>query len=180
MKKRTTTIILILSLAFNVAFLGSLGYRLWQKNREADSRLTRFDRRNEESVERERPTEEFPERPNFRPEEMAQIEEIRQMFEPRIREIQDELMEKRRALIMLMEEHEEIDPDTFTIYEHIDEIGDLQAELEKEVTRQILMARTVLDSAGQRQFFWMLGRRMGSDFPDMRSPRQDNQNNRSE
>ena len=96
-------------------------------------------------------------------------------------EIQDELMEKRRALgALLIEEHEAEDPDTFSIYDHIDEIGDLQAELEKEVTRQILMARTVLDSAGQRQFFWMLGRRMGSDFPDMRPPRQDNQNNRPE
>ena len=181
MKKKTTTIIVILSLAFNVAFIGSYGYRLWQKNRETDIRSERFDGRFGQNIERERRNEESPERLDFRPEQMEQIEEIRQMFEPRINEIQGELMEKRRALgTLLMEEHVEEDPDTFTIYEHIDEIGILQAELEKEVTRQILMARTVLDSAGQRQFFWMLGRRMGSDFPDMRSPRQNNQNDRPE
>ena len=181
MKKRTITIIVILSLAFNVAFIGSLGYRLWQKNREVDTRFSRFDRRNGETIERDRRNEEFPERPVFWPEEREQIEEIRKMFEPRINEIQGKLTEKRRALgILLMEEHVEEDPDTFIIYEHIDEIGALQTELEKEVTRQILMARTVLDSAGQRQFFWMLGRRMGSDFPDMRSPRQNNQNDRTE
>lgn len=177
MKKRTTTIIVILSLAFNVAFIGSLGYRLWQKNRETDFRSQRFERWNGENVERERRNQESPERPIFRPEEMEKIQEIRQMFEPRINEIQDELMEKRRAFgTLLMEEHH----DSLQIYQLIDDIGKLQIEMEKEVTRQILMARTVLDSAGQRQFFWMLGRRMGSDFPDMRPPRQDNQNNRSE
>ena len=177
MKKRTTTIIVILSLAFNVAFIGSLGYRLWQKNRDTDTRFSRFDRRNGETVERERLNEESPERPVFRPEEMEQIQEIRQMFEPRINEIRGDLNEKRMAFgTLLMEEHQ----DSLQIYQLIDEIGKLQTELEKEVTRQILMARTVLDSAGQRQFFWMLGRRMGSDFPDMRPPRQDNQNNRSE
>ncbi len=171
MKKRATTIILILSLAFNVAFLGSLGYKLWQRNKYEDIRIPRFNR----------PNGEPPERMDFRPEDREKIDQIRETFEPKINPILDALMEKRRAFgSLLWEEHVEENPDTFTIYERIDEIGKLQTKLEKEVTRQILMARTVLDSAGQRQFFWMLGRRMGSDFPDMRPPRQDNQNNRSE
>ncbi|MCJ7812889.1 periplasmic heavy metal sensor, partial [bacterium] len=164
MNKRTMIIILILSLAFNLAFMGSLGYKLWQK-KDIDTRAPRFDRQNGES----------PEQMNFRQEEREQIDKIRETFEPKINEIQSKLMEERKQLgSLLMEEHLADHPDTLLIYQHIDEIGRLQTELEKEVTHQLFMARTVLDSAGQRQFFWMLGRRMGSDFPDMRSPRQNN------
>ncbi len=181
MNKRTIIIILILSLAFNLAFIGSLGYRLWQKNRNIDIRTPRYDWQNGEFPEREWRngwnSEESPDSINFRPNDREAIDKIRETFEPKISEIQVKLMEKRRALgTLLMEEH----LDSLQIYQRIDEIGQLQTALEKEVTHQLFMAKSTLDSAGQRQFFWMLGRRMGSDFPDIRSPRSNNQNNRPE
>jgi uncharacterized membrane protein len=137
-----------LSIAFNLAFLGAFGYRQWTKHRHKAAWMERAGR-----FEGPPPfpgASPFPDEPvQFRTEQRKHFEHMRGMFLPAVKETRERLFEKRRQLADLVTADK---PDTVAIGRALDEIGTLQIRIEKEVVRQMLKERDVMDPK-QREWF---------------------------
>jgi hypothetical protein len=123
MKSRWITIALLISAAFNLTFLGAVGYRLWSKHSR------------HEKVERifiNRPGME--EEPSFRI-ARKHMEELRDRMNPKIAEIRKQLFEERKGLSELMMADK---PDTSRINAAVGRIGNLQVRIEKEIIEEML------------------------------------------
>ncbi|MBN2202378.1 periplasmic heavy metal sensor [bacterium] len=151
---------LALSVAFNFAFLGAFGYRLWCGQRHREIRIERFERM--ERFGRDgRPDAFHPpgaEAPpiEFRMEQQKHLKNIRGQFLPKVGETHGRLFERRRALFDLVTASK---PDTVAIAAAIEEIGRLQILIEKEVMRQMLRERAVMDPEQKERFREMIMRR---------------------
>ncbi len=142
---------LVLSLAFNFAFLGAFGYRYWIKRKYRAKWTHR--------IERMGPA--FPQGPpgvkerfEFRKEQMEKLHHIRKPFLPRLGKTWKQVFQKRMELTELITSEK---PDTVKIDQLIDEIGKLQCQIEKEVVRQMLKEREVMDPEQRehfRKFIW--------------------------
>ena len=170
MKNRKIVLALILSLAFNVAFLGTLGYRSWKKGRfpRSHSYREREDRRY------------FHEKLKLAPEQKQHLEQIRKEFSPRIKPIRIDLIQRRRALANLLIEDM---PDSLEIERQLRDIGKLQMDIEREVVHQLLREKDILPQEERERYLNMIARRMGSklgpSFRDSRKPKLDSRSDRS-
>ena len=149
MQKRWIILGLTLSLVFNVAFLGALGYRMWIRRHLPH------------------PTQEFHRKPPqdrmaLRKEQREQLDKLRKDFFPRIRGIRMELVKERETLAALIKEEK---PDTSQINRQLTRIGELQCRIEKLVVFQLIQEKAHLDPHQQEVFLKMILRRMGEMGP---------------
>ncbi len=150
MQKKWIWLCLILSMAFNVAFLGALGYRLWTRKHGPPAR--------EEFARRTPPRE----GPGLRQEQKERFDAMHKEFFPRIRAIRVQLRSERDALAALLKEE---NPDTNRIHARLDKISGLQAQIEKQVVFQMLKEKAILDPPQREAFVQRILRRMGEREP---------------
>lgn len=151
MQKKWIWLCLILSLVFNVAFIGALGYKTWTRRHgrpPADERMRR-----------EPPREDGP---RLRREQRERFREMHKEFFPRIRAIRERLRGERDALAALLKEE---NPDTSRIYAQLERISGLQAQIEKQVVFQMLKEKAILDPSQRDAFVQRILRRMGEREP---------------
>lgn len=86
----------------------------------------------------------------------AELEALRASFDEGAEAARNELRERRRAL---MEELRAVAPDTVRIDQLVEEIGSLQATLEKQVIRHMLREQAVLTPEQREQFLSMFHKR---------------------
>ena len=160
-KKRWLLLGLALSVAFNCTFLGAFGYRLWSKHRNQAVWIERIERIGPGGS----PMAE--ERFEFRMEQREHLKHIRERFLPRVGKIHERLFEKRRQLADMVTADK---PDTIAIGRVLDEIGRLQIQIEKDVVRQMLKERDVMDPEQRERFLEMIERRFreGDQFMHLR------------
>jgi Spy/CpxP family protein refolding chaperone len=138
-------IALIISLAFNLAFLGTLIYRTVDKKQHSRGRSGR------ERVSMQKWLE-------LTPEQETMIQEIRNRFSPRYKITRGKMRKAReKNMAHFMNEK----PDTLAIFNHVDEVGRLQAEMEKLVIRQMMQESEVLTPEQRDKFKKRVKERMG-------------------
>ncbi len=147
MKSRKILILLILSLAFNLAFVSTFAYRLLQKDRS----VRNFQRRGH-SIR-----ESIQNKLNLTEEQRRRREELHRELVDKIRKIRRELGKERRVLgdLILSE-----NPDSALIEEKIGRIGKLQTEMEKEVVYQIFKEKAIYTPEQRKYFLDMIRRRL--------------------
>jgi len=82
--------------------------------------------------------------------QMAESEALRAALDTRVNSMRAELREKRKKL---MEELRAVKPDTVLIDALVEEIGDLQANVEKQVIRHMLQEQALLTPEQREKFF---------------------------
>lgn len=151
MKNRRVFFALILSLAFNVAFLGTLGYRLLNKGTTSESsrhRVTHDQRSSRERIK-------------FSKEQKERLKQLREHFYPRIKAIRSELVNDRKALVDLLMEDK---PDSLQIEKSLNRLGQRQMELEREVVYQLLKEKEVLPPELRQHYLNMVMKRLGGNL----------------
>ena len=151
MKNRRVFFALILSLAFNVAFLGTLGYRLLNKGTTLELSRHRVSRDQNSSRERMR----------FSPEQKKRLKQLREHFYPRIKAIRSELVNDRKALVDLLMEDK---PDSLQIEKNLNRVDQHQMELEREVVYQLLKEKEVLPPELRQYYLNMVVKRLGGNL----------------
>jgi uncharacterized membrane protein len=165
MKNRWLIFGLVLSLAFNLTFLGAYGYRLWQKKGEHRAEGA-------ESARRPAPLPDGhgPFWKNLRPEQRKHLQSMRREFFPRMHEIRGRLRDERKALGDLLMKDK---PDTVEIIRHLNRIGELQTRIERLVTFQLVKETESMDPQQREAYIKMIIRRMGERSPgDPERPRR--------
>lgn len=152
-KQRWIIFALLLSIAFNFTFLGAFGYRMWVKHRH-------------------RPPYDFwmegpppiPGRPGndehskFRMEQRKHFQHMREIFLPGVKKTHEQLFRKRKELADLIMTDK---PDTAVINGMLNEISGLQMRIEKDVVRQLLKERELMDPEQRKQFQKFILKRLG-------------------
>jgi hypothetical protein len=159
-------LVLALSVAFNFTFLGAFGYRLWSGQRHREIRIERIERMERFGLdgrpEAFGPPGAEPPPIEFRMEQQKHLKHMRGQFLPKVGETHGLLLEKRRALFDLVTAAK---PDTVAIAAAIEEIGRLQIRIEKEVMRQMLREREVMDPEQKKRFGELIMRRFRNADP---------------
>jgi Spy/CpxP family protein refolding chaperone len=148
MKNRWVFLGLIVSLAFNFAFLGALTYRLIERRSTRGPVVHRI-------IKDRGFSHEFME---LRPEQEMCLQEIREVFHPEIRKIREKLHHERKRLGDLLRQEP---PDTQLMDKQLERIGELQNQIEREVLRQMLKEKALLDSAQQEDYICIIEDRLG-------------------
>ena len=138
-------LVLIISLAFNLAFLGTLLYRT-------------IDRKGPSRGERGRERQSMQEWLGLSPEQEEHIEVIREKFSPRYKSIRDEMHLAREKNFS---QYMSGTPDTVSLFRQVDEIGRLQAAMEKLVIRQMMEESRVFTEEQREIFMKRVKERMG-------------------
>lgn len=147
-KKRSILVIMIVSLVFNAAFLGSLVYRLHERSKYPESRRSRGPAREHASREH----------PEMSGELRKRMHEVHERFSPRIRELRGRIRGERDVLMgILMAE----DPDSTAVENQLRRIGEFQLDLEREVVHRLFREKDLLPLEQRRQFLEMVTRRWG-------------------
>ena len=146
MKRRSLLLGLTVSLIFNIAFLGSLGYRLWEKRKPKTAQSTRQIRDRRESRYRSDLTPELRER----------LKSLYEHASPRIKTIRTALAEERQALMELLMEAE---PDSTLIEEYLVRIGRQQVNIERELISQLVKETEILPLEQRRRFLELVLKR---------------------
>jgi Spy/CpxP family protein refolding chaperone len=157
MKNKKIIYILIISLVFNVAFLGTLGYRLLKKHRYNGYRRNKYKK------------SAYYDKMNLTTEQRENLDQLRKGFSPRMRSLHTALMEKRKAFAHVLIEG---DPDSTEIEEHLRIIGKLQNDVEREVSHQMLREKKILPREARKHYLesiaQFLKRRYGRPPDDYR------------
>jgi uncharacterized membrane protein len=148
MKNRGMLFGLIVSLAFNFAFLGALTYRLIERHEHRRPTIHKV-------VKGRGFPHEFME---LNPEQEVCFEEIREVFHPKVRKIREKLHHERRKLGDLLRQEP---PDTQLMDKQLERIGQLQNQIEREVFCQLLKEKALLDSAQQEDYICIIEDRLG-------------------
>ena len=159
-RQKWTVLALLLSIAFNLTFLGAFGYRLLQK-RKHRAEWTRRTERVEHNPTR--PGE--PGGPTFEvelkmgPEQREHMKRLRESFFPQMRQSHERIFEKRKELAGMIASAK---VDTAAIGRTLDEIGRMQVEIEQKVVRQMLNERELMDPKQREQFNRIIIGRFGA------------------
>jgi hypothetical protein len=155
---------LALSAAFNFTFLGAFGYRLWNQKRhrphwtEGSGPFGPLGPPIAGGPIRDMQ----PPPIEFRMEQREHLRHMRGQFLPKVGKTHGVLFEKRRALFDLIMADR---PDTAAIGRAIEEIGRLQVRIEKDVFRQMLRERDVMDPEQRARFREQIMRRLRDADP---------------
>jgi Spy/CpxP family protein refolding chaperone len=150
MKRRTVSIVLLLSLAFNVAFMGAWIYRYFSGPHRSGRGWSRDRRSPWDQIEL---TEVQQER----------IDRMRKELHEKMRRLRQDIMEERRVLA---EEFEAENPDSVKIAKRLQIISEKELAAEKEVVRYMLQQREILTPEQREPFMNFIKRRMGVRPPD--------------
>jgi Spy/CpxP family protein refolding chaperone len=150
MKSKSMKIILLLSFIFNIAFLGSLGYRLIEKNKHQKARTERM----------EQGRTEFKEWLGLTDTQQERLEAIREEFPSQMRPMKKQIQGERKELIQLLREDP---PDTAHIVSILDKIGQIQVGMQKEIVFQVWREKDVLSEEQREKFLKLVERRLGGD-----------------
>jgi Spy/CpxP family protein refolding chaperone len=148
MKNRWMLFVLVVSAAFNCAFLGALAYRLIERHGKRDFVVHQI------MKDKRCP----PECMELRPEQEACMQEIREVFHPEIGEIREKLHHERKKLGDLLRREP---PDTQMMDKQLERIGQLQNKIEREVLYQLLKEKALLDSAQKENYICIIEDRLG-------------------
>jgi Spy/CpxP family protein refolding chaperone len=149
MRKKFLLIILIISLVFNIAFIGALGYRLWNRKHHGPPRPR---------VQKER----MHDRERFAPppELKLRIDELREDFMPRIQSHRKRMKEAREDLIRLIEQE---DPDSLELESVLNHLSVLQLHMDRDVIFYLLRRKAILPPEHQGRFLEGMKRRLRLD-----------------
>ncbi|MBN1547286.1 MAG: periplasmic heavy metal sensor [Syntrophaceae bacterium] len=148
MKNRWILLGLIVSVAFNFAFLGALTYRLIERRE-----------RREHIVHKIVKGKGFPhELMELSPDQEVCLQEIREVFHPEIKKIRGKLHNERKKLGDLLRQEP---PDTQLMDKQLERIGQLQNQIERAVFHQLLKEKALLDSAQQEDYICIIEDRLG-------------------
>lgn len=154
MKNKWVILVFALSLAFNFAFLGALGYKLWVK--KPKTRIEAHSRNWKEGTSPE-------ERIHLRKDQKERLEKLRKEFFPRLKGIRVEMQQERKNLgILLIQEK----PDTAVIVKRLDRIGKLQTRIEKEVVFHVLKETESMDPQQREIYIQIIMKRMRERRPE--------------
>lgn len=167
MRHRKLTIILIFSLAFNVAFLAALGYKTWQKKRRTNqSETQRGSQKTSSRSERQ-----------LSPEWRAHYERLRTKFLPQIKPLQEKLTDERRALGQLLITEE---PDTFQIELRLQNIAKFQTDIERNIVYFMFEEKKHFNPEERKKYIDRVIRRIEGGLHRERSGRKGESRKRSE
>ena len=147
-KQKSILVLMIVSLVFNVAFLGGLLYRLHERSRLPKPPFP-------PGLKKERFSRERTDMPEGLREKMH---DIHKQFSPRMRELQGRIREERDALIEILMADE---PDSTAVENQLKRIGECQLEIEREVVHRLFREKDLLPLEQRRQFLEMVTRRYG-------------------
>jgi Spy/CpxP family protein refolding chaperone len=160
-RQRWMVLGLLLSIAFNCAFLGAFGYRLQQRRKHRSE----WNRR----MERVEPNPTRPGGPgggpgsenelNLGPAQREQLKRLRETFFPQMHQSHERIFEKRKELAGMIASAR---VDTTAIGHTLDEIGRMQIEIEQKVVRQMLKERELMDPKQRGQFNQIIIGRFGA------------------
>jgi len=155
MKKHSLKIIFILSLLFNIAFMGAFGYRWYIKQNKPRSH----------HLHRSKDRRSLKERLNLTDEQYKQLRELRLRLSDKIYPIRKELMNERCQLTeLLMAETY----DSSAIEKQLNRISTLQNDLEKEVVYQLMEEKTVLTPEQKKHFIRLISKQFQEGGPPHR------------
>ena len=166
---RKITILFIVSLAFNVAFLAALGYRTWEKKNQT-SRAETQRRSDRTSSRRDREPA---------PEWKAHYERLRTQFSPKIKPLQEQLCDERKALGQLLLAEE---PDTLNIETRLQNIGKLQTDIERGIVYFVFEEKKFFNPEQRKRYLDRVIKRIenGSSRRERGSSRRGNNRKESE
>ena len=98
----------------------------------------------------------------LRPEQRAQLKNIREEFFPQIKEIRSQLHKERKVLGRLLMEEK---TDSVTIGKQVEQIESLQTDIERKVIRQLLKEKSVLDPEQRQNYLRMIMKRIHAPLP---------------
>lgn len=151
MNSRWLTFGFAISLAFNCAFLGAVGYRLWLRHQK----LT-LQEKNIHKNQKEKGFENL----FLRSEQREDLRRLRKQLQPRILEIRNRLKEERKILGDLLITDS---IDTTMLLKQLEKVSRLQTDIEKEIIRELLYEREVLDPEQRKHFLRIVVKRMQGD-----------------
>jgi len=139
MKKQSLKIVLILSLLFNIAFIGAFGYR-WhvKRNRANFYNRSRSERRRF-----------FKERLDLTDEQRKHFHDLRIRLSDKIHPIRKELKDERQSLARLLMSETY---DSSAIEKQLDTISTLQNDLESQVVFQLMEEKSILTPEQKKHF----------------------------
>ena len=149
MKNKKLLCALIISLVFNVAFLGTLGYRMLKRHQYRSHRHSRFDK------------SAYYEKMNLTTEQREHLDSVRMAFYPRMRSLHSALMKKRRAFAQILIEGE---LDSTEIENHLHLISKLQYNVEREVSHQLLREKEILTQEARKYYLKSIERYMSRRY----------------
>lgn len=152
MSKRSLIIILVISVAINLAAILTFGYHWWERRsckREITSRWIDKGRDLRRSLLRQRL--------NLTEEQMEAINALHEEMRPKMLSLKEKLFTKREKLISLLRETE---PNKARADSLIKEIASLQAEAEAQFFENLCQMRDVLTPEQQKQFLQLYERRL--------------------
>ena len=152
MKTRIMWILLLVSIAFNSAFLGALGYRLWNRKNQPPIKKIVICSPEEMPVILE----------ELKPDQLKEIIHHRIQFEPKVQGLQRELQTARNDLVEMVVDSS---PDTNRIYQQVEKVGQYQTRIEKEVVRQLIKEKSLLDPKQKAHFHQMVIKHLRKDDP---------------
>ena len=157
-------ILLIISLVFNLAFLGTLGYRMLTKRSHA--------RDNTRSGRTHQTMQEWL---SLEPEQEAEIQKIRDLYLPQYRALFDSINRLRELNTQVFTGGNQ---DTAVIFRHMDAIGKLQAGIDKLAMKQMLEESRVLNTEQREKFMNGVKERMERRSRPRRRPPEEEKDQR--
>jgi Spy/CpxP family protein refolding chaperone len=160
-RQRWLVLGLLLSIAFNCAFLGAFGYRLMQKRKHRTEWTQRMGRIEHEPMRPEGPGggPGFEDELKMGPAQREHLKHLRDTFFPLMHQSHERIFEKRKELAKMIASTK---VDTAAIGRTLDEIGRMQIEIEQKVVRQMLKERELMDPKQREQFNRIIIGRFGA------------------
>jgi len=153
-KTRWIRIGLALSVAFNCAVLGALGYRLWERRAVKD--------RSEHHILMHHPGMGRDIRVDLKPGQKNRLRIKRDIFNPRMDSMRTAIHSARVELARMLRK-DTVDMDSIDV--QIDQIGVLQTQMEKEVVRQMLREKNELAPEQQKLYMDFVTAHLGLKRP---------------
>jgi Spy/CpxP family protein refolding chaperone len=160
-RQRWMVLGLLLSIAFNCAFLGAFGYRLQQRQRHRAEWTRRMERGEPNRMQPGAPGggAGFEDELKLGPVQREHLKQLRESFFPLMRQTHERIFKKRQELAKMIASAE---VDTAAIGRSLDEIGRMQIEIEQKVVRQMLKERELMDPKQREQFNQIIIGRFGT------------------
>jgi Spy/CpxP family protein refolding chaperone len=160
-RQRWMVLGLLLSIAFNCAFLGAFGYRLLQKRKHRTEWGQRMENMEHDPMRPGAPGggPGFEDELKLGPAQREHLKSLREKFFPLMHQSHERIFSKRQQLAGMIASAR---VDTAAIGRTLDEIGRMQIEIEQKVVRQMLKERELMDPEQRERFNRIIIGRFGA------------------